>query len=230
MIETTAVWNPNPAVPVANSKVTIGLTVLDSSNKVMKDFDINHEKKVHMILISRDLNVFQHLHPMQAADGSFSAETILPQSGDYRLIADYIPKGGMQMPKMDWWDDPNVPNDPTMLTADQVYDHTVDGLRVKLTIPFAKSKENIPLTFRFSDAASGDDVTNLEPYLGAVGHVVIVNTSLSVYLHTHPLDGATTGPEATFEVTFPESGVYKLWGQFQRSGKVIVVPFVVNIP
>ena len=40
---------------------------------------------------------------------------------------------------------------------------------------------------------------------------------------------ARGGPEVTFHTVFPKPGRYKVWGQFQRDGKIIVGDFVVNV-
>ena len=39
----------------------------------MRDFDVEHEKRMHLIVVRRDLTGFQHLHPAQAADGTWTA-------------------------------------------------------------------------------------------------------------------------------------------------------------
>ena len=36
----------------------------------MRDFDVEHTKRMHFIVVRRDMTGFQHLHPTQAADGS----------------------------------------------------------------------------------------------------------------------------------------------------------------
>lgn len=73
-------------------------------------------------------------------------------------------------------------------------------------------------------------ITDLQPYLGAVGHVVILNQDGGEYLHVHPTDEKSSGQDAKFMATFPHSGVFKIWDQFQQNGKVFTVPFVVKVP
>jgi hypothetical protein len=52
--------------------------------------------------------------------------------------------------------------------------------------------------------------------------------------HKHStMKGTTTKPsqsEVSAHTAFPRSGLYKLWAQFQRGGKVINVPFIVRVP
>jgi len=88
----------------------------------------------------------------------------------------------------------------------------------------------LKLNFNIKDAQTNEPVTDLQPFLGAVGHVVILTKDADKYLHVHPTDEKASGPDAEFMTTFPKSGVYKIWGQFQQNGKVFTVPFVVKVP
>ena len=84
------------------------------------------------------------------------------------------------------------------------------------------------LRFRFTDASSGATIADLEPYLGASGHLLIVSTDLTHAIHAHP-ESLTPGPDINFGAEFPVAGLYKLWVQVQRKGKVFTAPFVVRI-
>jgi len=58
---------------------------------------------------------------------------------------------------------------------------------------------------------------------------VILSRDADHYLHVHPLDEASSGPDAQFVTSFPKPGIYKIWGQFQHRGEVFTVPFVVQV-
>jgi hypothetical protein len=69
-----------------------------------------------------------------------------------------------------------------------------------------------------------------------MGHCVIISEDTQWYLHSHPQQFTMTmpadargGPEVAFHTIFPKPGRYKVWGQFQRDGKIIVADFVVNV-
>ena len=84
------------------------------------------------------------------------------------------------------------------------------------------------IAFAVTNASSGAAVDDLEPYLGAAGHLLIVSDDLEYAIHAHP-SGATTTPGALrFDATLPRAGVYKMWLQVQRGGEVITVAFVVR--
>jgi hypothetical protein len=69
------------------------------------------------------------------------------------------------------------------------------------------------------------DKTKLEPYLGAAGHVVILDEKGEHYLHVHPVKEN----ETVFQTEFDRPGVYKIWAEFKQNGKVRVFPFVVEV-
>ena len=106
----------------------------------------------------------------------------------------------------------------------------VDGKEVTLSIDHLMANMELNLNFNITDAQTKQPVTDLQPYLGAVGHVVILTQDAENYLHVHPTDEKASGPDAKFMTTFPHSGVYKIWGQFKQNNKVFTVPFVVKVP
>ena len=84
------------------------------------------------------------------------------------------------------------------------------------------------LTFSVKDGKTGAPVTDLEPYLGAPAHMLIVRADLTDAVHAHPEELATGGPTVSFHPLVPAPGDYRVWVQFQRAGKVITVPFAVR--
>ena len=158
-----------------------------------------------------------------------------PAGGDYRLFADVAPKGAgsqvLSVPlkvtgaKPAW----NTALTPTPLTT------TVDGITATLDIankilPIGRT---IPVGFKLTDSAS-KPITDLEPYLGAFGHLILIHQDGQTFVHSHPMEddaGLALSKAGTvvFNARFPKPGRYKAWGQFQRAGKVITVPFVFDV-
>ena len=181
-------------------------------------------------MVSQDLSYFDHLHPQSKGNGEFVVQTQWPKGGGYRLYADFIPKGGSQVTAKHRI---NLSGDaqPEPLEVDKSLTKQVDGKEISLSLPpEQKAGQETTLTFTFKEAQSQKPITDLQPYLGAAGHVVIIREGGEDYLHVHPLDEKTTGPEAKFVTTFPQPGRYKIWGQFQHQGKVITTSFVVEVP
>ncbi|MFF9868812.1 hypothetical protein ACF1G0_26010 [Streptomyces sp. NPDC013953] len=193
-------------------------------------FRREHGKELHLIVASRDLTTYRHLHPARAADGTWSTPVRLPEAGGHRVFADFRPAGkgarGLTLGADLAVSGTSVPDalPPHSATA------TVDGYQVRLEgglTPGAGSG----LTFAVTRA--GKPVTDLEPYLGAYGHLVALRAGDLAYLHVHPNgepgDGRTRpGPGISFTATAPSAGAYRLFLDFRHGGKVRTVAFTVH--
>jgi Cu+-exporting ATPase len=117
---------------------------------------------------------------------------------------------------------------------------TVDGIRVELHGQ-AQVGATSDLTFSLADARTGQPLRNLQPYLAAAGHIVIMRADGQTFAHEHAdvrdrsgqpvfaLPGTTFGPDLPVHVHFDTPGLYRLWGQFRlSSGQVITAPFTVQ--
>jgi hypothetical protein len=98
--------------------------------------------------------------------------------------------------------------------------------------------KKLTLKYQITDLKSGEAVRDLEPYLDAWGHTLILSEDARDYVHSHPVQlipdgvdrtGMRGGPEISFEAFLPRSGRYRIWSQFQRHGKVITVPFTIEV-
>ena len=115
------------------------------------------------------------------------------------------------------------------LSREVARERVVDGIRVQLASRDVKAGREGMLRFTLSDASSEAPVTDLEPFLGAPGHMLIVNPDLTEADHVHPDEPTVHGPSITFQPVFPTGGFYKLWLQFQRKGIVTTTSFVVSV-
>jgi hypothetical protein len=216
--------------PQPNKDTLITIHIQDKNGKPIDKFDIVHEKQLHLIVVSKDLSFFSHIHPDYKGKGEFTITTQFPASGQYELIADFTPNGLGAMNKSQWITVTGDAPAAKPITPDASLTKVVDGKEVTLNIDHLMANMEANLNFNIKDAQSKQPISDLQPYLGAVGHVVILNQDGSNYLHVHPTDETSKGPDAKFMTTFPHSGVFKIWGQFQENGKVFIVPFVVKVP
>ncbi|KRF11077.1 hypothetical protein [Paenibacillus sp. Soil787] len=213
-----------------NQDTTISIKIQDKDGKPIDKFDTVHEKQMHFIVVSKDLSFFNHIHPDYKGNGEFTVTTQFPTAGEFKVIADITPTGMGAMNKSQWITvQGDVPAQKS-IEPDATLTKVVDGKEVTLSIDHLMAGMELNLNFNIKDAQSKQPVTDLQPYLGAVGHVVILTQDAEDYLHVHPTDEKASGPDAKFMTTFPHSGVYKIWGQFQQNGKVFTVPFVVKVP
>lgn len=92
------------------------------------------------------------------------------------------------------------------------------------------ANQHLEMTFIVKDGNSQEPITELERYLGSAGHVVIVSEDLEKFLHVHPTDESTTGPNISYMTSFPVPGIYKVWGQFKYNDELYIVPFLIHVP
>ena len=80
----------------------------------------------------------------------------------------------------------------------------------------------------------GEPVTDLQPYLAAYGHLVILRAGDLAYVHVHPNgepgDGVTApGPDVTFHTAVPGLGTYRLFLDFKHGDLVRTAAFTLPI-
>ena len=221
-------------VPQKNGRGMAGLRLVvrdPASRAVVTAFETVHERTFHLFILSRDLESFLHVHPDMRADGTFELAQSLPP-GEYVLVADFLPAGGVPQTVSravvtPGFDPPSTRGRPTPALTAGPSDVVVDGIRARLEAPALAAGKDVTLKITFSHAASGAPVTDLEPYLGAPAHLLMVNPDVTDAVHGHPEGEATAGPTVAFDVLIPTTGPFKLWVQIQRRGKVLTFPFTV---
>jgi Cu+-exporting ATPase len=227
-LATKAVWSTENTQ--AGQETSIRIHIQDEAGKSVDKFDIEHEKLLHLIVVSKDLSYFNHIHPEYKGHGEFVITNIFPSGGEYKLIADYVPTGGSKTTQTQWIKVEGATADTVPLIADKEHSKIVDGVKVTLENNHPEVGKDFELNFQLADSNTNEPITDLEQYLGAVGHVVVLSEDTEDYLHVHPVEEKARGPEAKFMTNFPRKGIYKIWGQFKRDGKVFTVPFVVQVP
>jgi hypothetical protein len=96
----------------------------------IEHFEVNHEKLLHLIVVSKDLFYFNHIHPEYKGDGMFEIVNEFPAGGEYRMIADFKPTNGHSMSKMEWVTVEGAAAQPTSVTVDDRLEKTVEGMNV----------------------------------------------------------------------------------------------------
>jgi len=258
-------FTTEPGEVRAGEPAALSFLVRDGRGGAVKDLQIVHEKAMHLLVVSRDLDEFEHLHTEQQPDGSYQTSHTFPHGGDYLLYADYTPPDGAQTVDRHALSVAGEPRQRVANDADAEQSKTVDGLRFKMQAEGElRAGRGVVLNFTVTDALTGEPVTDLQPYLGAMSHFVVIGEDTADFLHVHPTEkGAHAGGgagehahptpthqahasgeapkghegespkaksnEVAAHTVFPRAGLYKLWAQFQRGGRVITVPFVLRV-
>ena len=64
------------------------------TGEAIKKFEIVHERQYHLFVISQDMEYFQHIHPEEQPDGTWTIDVTLPKAGYYKVLSDFMPSGG----------------------------------------------------------------------------------------------------------------------------------------
>jgi hypothetical protein len=220
--------------PVGDRRGVFRLKILvrdPGTGQVVSSFLEVHERQFHLFIISRDLVRFAHVHPEQRQAGEFVLEQAL-QPGEYMLIGDFLPAGGSPQTVHRAVVTPGYRGGlfaPPATLQPSGPEQIIEGLRVTLDAKRIEARRAAALRFVVTDAATGAPLRDLEPYLGASGHLLIVNAELTTAVHAHPEGSVPGAAELVFDPVLPEPGLVKMWLQFQRQGKVFTVPFVIEV-
>jgi hypothetical protein len=201
-----------------------------------------HDRLFHLFIVSRDMKEFFHEHPVLEKDGSFTIEHVIPAPGHYMLFSDFMPIGGgpqmIASPIVTAGFEGDIVSSRPNLKPDTSLVKTANGVTVQLNIEPGKmiAGEEADVPIHFEDEKTGEPVKNLQRYLGAFGHAMMLSEDMTEHVHAHPeemLEGTTIteggGPDLVFHALFPKPGHYRIWLQFQRNDVLSTVPFTVRV-
>ncbi|RDI66763.1 hypothetical protein [Nocardia pseudobrasiliensis] len=185
-----------------------------------------HEKQLHLIVVRSDAAHYRHVHPRLAADGTWSIDWKWDEPGTYRVFADFAPVDGPGELVLSRTVTVAGATAPRPLPAPSRIAE-VDGYTLTLDGELSTGGGEL----RFTVARDGQPVTDLQPYLGAYGHLVALRGSDLAYLHVHPegeVGSIPAGPQVAFHAQAPSAGTYRLYLDFAHGGSVHTAEFTVE--
>jgi hypothetical protein len=231
--------------PIANKPTELTLSFNDPNGRPIRFLERVHEQPIHLILVSKDLAEFAHIHPQPAPGDVFTVTHTFAHGGTYTAYADYTAPGAP--PAIAKFDievagpvNKHQPLEAETDAAEIKQTKTASGVQIQFNAPARiKAGEDIPLSFSLN-------VQDLEPWLGSWAHIMMVSRDRQTFIHAHPTEGPNaesnplqhvhiapvSGPSpATIRTVtgFREPGLYKLWLQFQRQGRIITVPWTIQV-
>ncbi len=181
-------------------------------------YDEVHDRPLHLVKVRRDFQGYQHVHPTMAEDGTWTARVTLAP-GSNRVLADFTPAGG---PALVLGTDVQLSGEVDLAPVPGVVRTArVDGYRVTLRGELRPGEAH---QLDATITRDGEPVTDLQPYLGAYGHLVALREGDLGYLHVHPLE-SEPGPDVPFVVEVPSPGGYRLFLDFKHDGVVHTAEF-----
>ena len=237
-------FSANPAILEAGKSALLSFKPENMANaSAAVPLDLHHEKKIHLIVVSKDLSYFEHIHPVYNADGSYQIkvlgnadkytdgrghnETKFEKGGDYVLFADYMPTGAPgQLERISLTVAGTASKTATY--SKEKLTCTIDGYTVTLGSQDGQFATNNALHITGTVAQGGKTVAaeSFENYLGAKAHVVMLREGADHYMHVHP---DVVNGQLDLHTTFDTPGMYRAWLQFQTNGKLHTADFVVNV-
>jgi YHS domain-containing protein len=216
---------------------------------LVKEFEVVHERLLHVVMVTDDLAWFEHQHPQRGPDRLFRLTWTFPRPGRYRLYADFTPADGDNQVKqlaltVGGSTAAQVELKPDLKRVKQLGDYRVE-LRVQPE-PLRMERATL-LTYVISDRR-GRPIRDMQPLIGAMGHLFAISEDGQQWVHTHtvhatasppaevgalhvtPAIATETGPAFSFKLTLPAGGLYKTWAQFMHDNRVVTVPFTFQVP
>ena len=213
----------------AGKDVSVAFTIGGPDGQPVTAYDIEHEKQLHLIAVRRDFTGFQHVHPVLGSDGTWTTDLDLTP-GQWRIFADFKATGAEAL---------TLGTDLAVSGSYQPATQAAETRTSKVgpyTVTLAGDLEaGTDSELTLSVSRDGRPVTDLQPYLGAYGHLVALRVGDLAYLHVHPDgrpgDGSTEpGPDVVFYAAVPSAGTYNLYLDFQHKGQVRTASFTLLAP
>ena len=185
----------------------------------MRDFEVEHEKRMHLIVVRRDLTGFQHLHPAWTRTAPGARRSRIPEPGSYRVFADFKHEGENQTLAADLAVDGPVdwqalPPDPTPPTTADGYEVGLEGGEPRPASGRARGSRQPRRRARRGRA------TTSAP--GATWSRCARATSPTCTCTRH---ARRERERIRFATEFPTSGRYRLFLQFKHEGEVHTAAF-----
>lgn len=206
----------------ADTPSSFAFRIVDDDGHPVTGFAELHERRLHLIVLSRNMVDYHHLHPTMDTTGRWTVDLPPLQAGSYRVFADFQPVGtdnitlGTDLAIAGSVDAVAMPAPAGVAT--------VDDYTVTLTGTPAVGEEELSFEVR----RDGQTVRT-QPYLGAAGHLIAIRVGDLAYLHVHPVEDTET-PVVTFTGEFPTAGTYRLFFDFSHDGTVRTAAFTVTVP
>ena len=243
-----------PSVVTPGEKATLRFGIFHpGTGQRITRFETVHEQRYHLFVISQDMEYFQHIHPEQQRDGTWSVDVMLPKPGYYKGPVGLFSGSRVRAVHRAAAGHRRLRRRPRASSASLVRDTVPTKVVDDVTATVSYSPTTFVagqwghLTFHLTDTASGRPITDLQTYLGAMGHTLIMSRGHGA-LCALPPDQLTPGvgrrraagvsdpaghrsgnaagrPGRVVRRTDPDAGTLPCWAQFRRHDRVYTFPF-----
>ncbi|MDQ6931147.1 MAG: hypothetical protein M3126_10855 [Candidatus Eremiobacteraeota bacterium] len=181
-------------------------------------YDRDMTKYVHLIAVDDRLQTFMHVHPALQRDGRFLLDLTFPHGGLWHLYADGMPHNfGRQVFRFDL----NLPGSTPPRSVRRVTAVSHAGPYTVILDRSSLSATRMSMVMVRIEK-NGKPATDLQPYLGARAHAVVIGTDLS-YIHAHAMS-------ATLSRTMRMSSGMKMDGMNMPAASKAPAPMATDDP
>ena len=247
----------SPAALAPNVPTTLTFTLRDYQGNPVQDLVLDHNRILHVVIVSEDFSVFSHIHtedlgpvtPEMLKTAEFPVRYTFPKPGRYLVSVDYTERAYLFSDQFYLNVEPSAAMSAVQ-NENFSREENVDGYEVALNTSPATLKAGAPATLDYHFEKDGKPLTDMNPYLAVPMHISIIRDDLTGFLHIHGLLPVSPigyllgesihashlflpnrfGPdiEAT-NFSFPSAGVYHVFGEFSAAGKTVVSHFTVRV-
>ncbi len=188
------------------------LGVKDAAGMLVTDFDVEHEKPMHLIVVSEDLSTFAHLHPAMGEDGRFrvnlntasmdpdnaDAAKAIQLAGAHLAFAEVRPRG-QEVQRLDFKLQAEGDVKPHPLVPDVTGNGQVtryfsgdgqpgkEGAPYRVSFELGDMREHGMLHLSYNlERRNGDryePIDDAQNWLGMPGHAVMIGRDVFHHLH-----------------------------------------------
>jgi hypothetical protein len=198
----------------------------ESDSHLVVELEETHERKIHVIIVSEDLSYFNHIHAEPEESGAYTVSETFPSGGKYIIYTDYKPESGANQT-----DKISVYVQGTAAKSSHYHEQklvsTTDGYRVTAinADTFSTGSIEIPIVVEKNGRALKR--VDIDNYLGAVAHIILVSQEGKDYIHIHP--ESTEAYLIVAHANIPKAGIYRMWVQFKTNDSVHTADFTFDI-
>jgi hypothetical protein len=231
----TATVTPDALVKGQERAFTVKLSKADMPVSLAA-LEERHTQKIHLLVVDESLVDYHHVHPVAGADAGSYNFSFMPQSDhNYVVYADVkLLNNGAQMIPVKLKGAAPCAQDCTDRTA--ALKASTAGVTGKVTFADAAIKAGTPVNAEVElTGEDGKPLQDLEPVMGAYGHIVGFYEGLTDVAHMHPMgkepskDSDRSASPLKFMLHPEHAGYMKFFVQIRRGGKDVFLPFGVNI-
>lgn len=205
--------------------VDFSISITDNGKNV--PLEVQHEMKMHLLVVNEELTWFDHIHPVEQTDSTYNVSETFPFAGKYLMFTDFKVVGSSGIVDKQEIEVKGASGNQ-VINLDPKYVSKVNGYTVSL-LNGEDFKTNRPQDLKFAIERKGKkfQVADIQDYLGANAHIVMISQIDKDFLHIHPMSDKQYPIYAQTNINKP--GIYRMWVQFKIDGKIQTADFTINV-